>query len=235
MGGLFCRENNVTPFISDLNSTDSKDPLHQWRRLTLAVSANPKELSTHTQRIMLAMDIHLQPYLSGALQDFFITLKTTGRPVKEKMFNLTSPLLDVSSRAYFREWLDKNTDHNLDCIRYPGTTLISDSCRKITIANEEEEDEATILTTFLNENYDNPIDKARYCVAYGSIEESQTLLERYILSNKRKQPLVEQELLGIYYHSQNKEALETMIKNMLNANKPLSEDWKTIQSIAKEW
>ena len=182
---------------------------------------------------MLAMDIHLQPYLSGALQDFFTTLKTTGRPVKEKMFNLTSPLLGVSSRAYFREWLDKNTDHHLDCIRYPGATLISDSCRKTTTDNEE--DEATILTTFLNENYDNPIDKARYCVAYGSIEESQTLLELCILSKKRKQPLVEQELLGIYYHSQNKEALEAMIQNILNANKPLSENWKTIQSIAKEW
>ncbi len=223
----------MTSFISDLNSIDSKDPLCKWRRLTLAVRANPKELSTHTQRIMLAMDIHLQPYLSGALQDFFITLKTTGSAIKEKMFNLTSPLLSISSRAYFREWLEKNTDHNLDCIRYPGATLISDSCRQT--SSNEEEDEATILTEFLNENYDNPIDKARYCVAYGSIEESQTLLERDILSKERKQPLVEQELLGIYYHSQNKEALEAMIQNMLNAKKPLSEDWKTIQSIAKEW
>jgi hypothetical protein len=198
------------------------------------VRANPKELTTHTQRIMLAMDIHLQPYLSGALQDFFITLKATGRPVKEKMFNLTSPLLDVSNRAYFRQWLEEGTDNNLDCIRYPGATLISDSCRKVRIDNKEE-DEAAILETFLNENYDNPIDKARYCVAYGNIEGGQKLLELQTLSKKRKQPLVEQELLGFYYYSQNKEALDTMTQSLLKAARPLSENWKKIQSITKEW
>ncbi len=224
----------MTSFISDLNSTGSKDPLHKWRRLTLVVRANPKELTTHTQRIMLAMDIHLQPYLSGALQDFFITLKATGRPVKEKMFNLTSPLLDVANRAYFRQWLEEGTDNNLDCIRYPGATLISDSCRKVRIDNKEE-DEATILETFLNENYDNPIDKAHYCVAYGKIEGGQKLLELQTLSKKRKQPLVEQALLGFYYYSQNKEALETMTQSLLKADRPLSENWKKIQSITKEW
>jgi len=224
----------VTSFISDLNSTDPKDPLHKWRRLTLIVRANPKELTTHTQRIMLAMDIHLQPYLSGALQDFFITLKTTGRPIKEKMFNLTSPLLNVSNRAYFRQWLKEGTDNNLDCIGYPGATLISDTCQKVHIDNDEE-DEATILEAFLNKNYDNPIDKARYCVAYGNIEEGQKLLELQILSTQKKQPLVEQELLGFYYYSQNKEALEAMTQSLLKADRPLSENWKKIQSIAKEW
>lgn len=226
----------MTSFISDLNSTDSKDPLHKWRRLTLAVRANPKELTTHTQRIMLAMDIHLQPYLSGALQDFFITLKTTGRPVKEKIFNLTSPLLDISNRAYFRQWLEEGADNNLDCIRYPGATLSSDTCRKTILDNEEnEENEAAILEAFLNENYDNPIDKARYCVAYGNIEDGQRLLERRTLSAKRKQSLIEQELLGLYYHSKNKDALEAMTQSLLKADKPLSENWKKIQSIAKEW
>ena len=174
----------MTSFISDLNSTDPKDPLHKWRRLTLVVRANPKELTTHTQRIMLAMDIHLQPYLSGALQDFFITLKATGRPIKEKMFNLTSPLLTVSNRAYFRQWLEEGTDSNLDCIGYPGATLTSNTCRKVHLENEEE-DEAAILEVFLDKNYDNPIDKARYCVAYGNIEEGQKLLELQILSTQK--------------------------------------------------
>ncbi|MCK5917722.1 MAG: hypothetical protein KAG34_04825 [Cocleimonas sp.] len=224
----------MTSFISNLNSTTPKDPLDKWRLLTLTVRANPKELTIHTQRIMQAMDIHLQPYLSGALQDFFITLKATGRPVKEKMFNLTSPLLSVSNRAYFKQWLEEGTDNNLECIRYPGATLISDTCRKVTLDNEKE-DETTILKTFLNENYNNPIDQARYCIAYGSIEHGQTLLKHQILSKKRKQPLIEQELLGIYYHSQNKEALDAMTESLLKAVKPLSTDWKKIQSIAKKW
>ncbi len=224
----------MTSFISDLNSTDPKDPLHKWRRLTLVVRANPKELTTHTQRIMLAMDIHLQPYLSGALQDFFITLKATGRPIKEKMFNLTSPLLAVSNRAYFRQWLEEGTDSNLDCIGYPGATLISDTCRKAHLENEEE-DEAAILEVFLDKNYDNPIDKARYCVAYGNIKEGQKLLELQILSTQKKQPLVEQELLSFYYYSKNKDALEAMTQSLLKADRPLSENWKKIQSIAKEW
>jgi hypothetical protein len=229
------QENNVTSFISNLNSIDSKDPLHKWRQLTLAVQANPKKLTTHTQRIMLAMDIHLQPYLPGALQDFFIILKTTGRPIKEKMFNLTSPLLNIAQRAYFRQWLEEGTDSNLECIHYPGAVLSSNTCQKITIEKDNEEDEAAILEDFLNKNYETPIDKARYCVAYGYINDGQKLLELQILKTRINQPLVEQELLSIYYHSQNKKALQTMTQKLLEADKPLSENWKKIQSIAKEW
>lgn len=226
----------MTSFLSNTNFNDTKDPLRQWRHLTLAIRANPQNLPTHTQRIMLAMNIHLQPYLSGAVQDFFITLKATGRPIKEKMFNLVSPLLDSSNRDYFRQWLAEESDHNLDCIRYAGATLRSDTCKKITLETEDNKhDEATLLENFLNENYDNTINKAHYCVAYGDIERGQTLVEHDILSYEITRPKLEQALLSIYYHSQNRNALEAMTQILLKNKRALSEDWKKIQSIAKEW
>jgi hypothetical protein len=184
---------------------------------------------------MLALDIHLQPYLSGALQDFFITLKNTGRPLKEKMFNLVSPLLDISNRAYFRQWLEEETDQNLKCIHYPGAALRSDNCQKITVDHDSKNNDATLLERFLNKNYQNVIEKSQYCIAYGYIEEGQTLLEIEILKEKRIRPHIEQELLSIYYYSQNKSALQRMTQNLLKMNRTLSEDWKKIQSIAKEW
>jgi hypothetical protein len=226
----------VTSFLSDTNTSDSKDPLHQWRYLTLSITANPHNLPLHTQRIMLAMNIHLQPYLAGALQDFFIILKATGHPVKEKMFNLVSPLLEIANRDYFRQWLEEGHDHHLDCIRYAGATLISESCKKITIANDKnQQSEATLLENFLNENYDNTIDKAHYCIAYGDVKNGQKRLEHDILSYDITRPRIEQELLRVYYHTQNKTALETMTQTLLNDKRTLSEDWKKIQSIAKEW
>jgi len=223
----------VTSFLSVSSSHDSQDPLYNWRQLTLAIRANPKKLPTHTQRIMLAMDIQLQPYLSGALQDFFITLKDTGRPLKEKMLHLSSPLLESSNRAYFMQWLEDNTDNHLECVRYAGATLISHSCQETNVDNEAEDEE--LLANFLNENYTNPINKAEYCVAYGCIEKGQKLLEVEILSNKKQSPLVEQALLSIYYHSKNKDGLDQMTQNLLNVDQTLSGDWKKIRSLAEEW
>jgi len=223
----------VTSFLSASSSNDSQDPLYNWRQLTLAIRANPKKLPTHTQRIMLAMDIQLQPYLSGALQDFFITLKDTGYPLKEKMLHLSSPLLESSSRAYFMQWLNDNSDSHLECVRYAGATLVSDSCQQLSVDNEAED--MQLLENFLNKNYDNPIGKAEYCVAYGCIEKGQELLEAEILSHKKHSPLVEQALLSIYYHSQNKDALNQMTQHLQRIDRALSEDWKKIQSLAKEW
>ncbi len=224
----------MTSFLSDSN-TNTKDPLIHWRQLTLNVKATPNNLGNHTQRIMLAMDIQLQPYLSGAFQDFFIALKETGRPLKEKMFHLASPLLEGYSRPYFLQWLEEESDANLDCVRFPGSALISISCKKVLTTASNDEDEASILNNFLNENYDNPIDKAHYCVAYGCIEEAQKLLELEILKYKRRQRLIEQELLRIYYHSQNKQALDEMSQKLLKIKRSLSKDWQTVQSFAKDW
>ena len=225
----------MTSFLSD-SKTNTKDPFIDWRQLTLNVKANPNNLGNHTQRIMLAMDIHLQPYLSGAFQDFFITLKETGRPLKEKMFHLASPLLEGYSRDYFLQWLEQETDANLDCMRFPGSALISTSCKKtLTTKSNDEEDEASTLNNFLNENYDNPIDKAHYCVAYGCIEEAQKLLELEILKHEKRQPSIEAELLYIYYHSQDKKALDEMSQKLLKVKKSLSKDWQTVQNFAKDW
>ena len=223
----------MTSFISDSSSSNSQTPLDKWRYLTLAVSANPPHLPTHTQRIMLALNIHLQPYLSGALQDFFITLKTTGRPLKEKMFNLVSPLLDISNRTYFRQWLEDGTDQHLECRHYPGSVLKSNHCQ--TSENDNDDNDMAVLGQFLDKNYQSIVDKSQYCIAYGYIEKGQTLLETEILKKKRRQSHIEQALLSIYYHSQNKNALQHMTQNLVKMNRTLSEDWKKIQSIAKEW
>ena len=83
----------MTSFLSNSNINNTKDPLSHWRKLTLTVRATPNDFANHTQRIMLAMNPQLQPYLSGAFQDFFIALKETGRQLREKMFRLGSPLL----------------------------------------------------------------------------------------------------------------------------------------------
>lgn len=224
----------MTPFLSNSTINNAKDPLSHWRQLTLNVRATPNDFANHTQRIMLAMDVQLQPYLAGAFQDFFIALKDTGRPLKEKMFRLGSPLLEGFNRHYFLQWLEEGTDANLECIRYPGSTLVSHSCRKI-LTTENEEDEIAILDGFLNENYDSPIDKAQYCVAYGYIEEAQVLLEQEILHHMGRQHLTEQELLSIYYHTKNKEALIEMSAKLLKTDRLLSEDWKKVQSFVKDW
>lgn len=225
----------MTSFLSNSNTNNPKEPLTHWRQLTLNVKASPNNLVNHTQRIMLAMELHLQPYLAGAFQDFFIALKDTGLPLKERMFHLASPLLEGFSRNYFLQWLEEGSDANLDCVRFAGSALISSSCKKVIPAKNKNKDDTDELNDFLNENYDTPIDKAHYCIAYGCIEEAQKLLELEILNQKRRQKFIEEELLSIYYHSRNKKALDEMSQNLLNINRSLSKDWQKVQSFAKDW
>ncbi|MCK5812918.1 MAG: hypothetical protein KAH03_01615 [Cocleimonas sp.] len=222
-------------FLSNSNINNTKDPLNYWRQLTLTVRATPNDFANHTQRIMLAMDLQLQPYLAGSFQDFFIALKETGRPLKEKMFRLGSPLLENFSRHYFLQWLEEGTDANLECIHYPGSTLVSHRCKKVITTEKDAEDETALLQNFLNENYDSPIDKAQYCIAYGLVDEAQELLEREIISHMGRQHLTEAELLSLYYYSHNKKALGEMSEKLLKIDRLLSDDWKKIQSFAKEW
>lgn len=225
----------MTSFLLDSNTNNVKDPLNHWRRLTLHVTAFPNDFANHTQRIMLAMEPPLQPYLSGAFQDFFIALGGTGHSLKEKMFHLASPLLEVFSRKYFLQWLEEDSDVNLDCVRFAGSTLVSTNCKKVLMTEDEKRREAELLNTFLDENYDNTIDKARYCIAYGCIDKARELLEADLLESKGLQYSTEQELLTIYYYSQNKKALDDMSLKLLEMNKPLSKDWEKIQQLAKEW
>jgi len=229
------------PFLDSNNNVFDKqkmdDPLGAWRQLTLNIIANPQNIKLHTQRIMLAMDPHLQPYLSGALQDVFITLQAKGRPLKEKLFNLASPLLESNIRSYFKQWLDENSDAMIACVPYPGSVLSSDNCNKSTESDSSADDIAA-LDNFLSDNYDNTIDRVRYCVAYGDIDHAQKILELEITlahNNSQQTTLVEQELLSIYYHSKNKSALDKMSDSLLKNNKVLSADWKKVQSIANEW
>lgn len=223
----------MTSFISDSSTSTTDSPLVSWRQLTLGLKANPKDLQRHTQRIMLAMDAHLQPFLPGALQDFFIVLEKTGRPLREKMFNLASPLLQNSDRAYFKKWLAQDSDASLTCQSFPGALLTSETC----VAEEQVsvKEEIALLNAFLDENYSNSVDKAQYCVAYGCISHGQQLLETSLMSNRRHRKEEEQELLSIYYYSKNKLALDAMSNTLLKKDKALSEDWKKIQNISKEW
>ncbi len=226
----------MTSFLSDSNTNNVKDPLNQWRQLTLHVTAFPNDFANHTQRIMLAMELPLQPYLSGAFQDFFIALRGTGRPLKEKMFHLASPLLEVFSRKYFLQWLEEDSDANLDCVRFAGSALVSTSCKKIIMTEDEKKKEVELLNTFLDENYDNSIDKAHYCIAYGCIDEARELLEVDLLEHRSSnRHSTEQELLIIYYYSHNKKALDNMSLKLLKIHGTLSSDWEKVRSLAKEW
>jgi len=230
---------------SFLNSNDTTDttkqnkidePLSTWRQLTLNIKGQPKNFQLHTQRIMLAMNIRLQPYLPGALNDFFLSIETAGRPLREKMFRLVSPLLETTQREYFSQWLSEDSDANLECAYYPGAVFSSNNCQKPP-TDDDEVDDASLLDNFLNENYNNVIDKAHYCIAYGNIDHAQKLLELELtLIHKGKQfSKIEQELLNLYYHTKNKQALEAMSQNMLASNKQLSTEWKQVQNAAKEW
>jgi len=67
--------NNEAFLKSIKESSAPKNPRATFRQLTLQISGTPNDLMLHTQRILLCIDNNLPEYLSGSLQDLFLTLK----------------------------------------------------------------------------------------------------------------------------------------------------------------
>ncbi len=205
----------------------SVDPLNEWRRLNLRVKGQPKHFKNHSQRILFALQHKLHQYLPGALQDLFIALGDSGRPLRVRLYSLVLPLLDQHDREYFHEWLAHDSDATLGSYRFPGSVLISQTAHH----------EQTEPDPFSPSTAGTVIERSRHAINYGRTEIAQTLLEDACLNQStRPQTGVVEELLSFYAATRQRGALEQFANYLKQQHKfNLSDHWKQVLESAKEW
>jgi hypothetical protein len=198
--------------------------LDSWRRSNLIIKGQPNQFQQHTQRILFAIQNNLHQFLPGALQDLFIALGKHGRPLRERMFSLVIPLIDHNDREYFHEWLAHDSDSTLECYRFPGSVLISQSC----LPSSEDSDPYPPLTS------GSLINKGRHAIAYGRVELTESLLEAACDKKKPETEYVE-ELMILYAATRQKEKLSTFADKLQRQRFKLSKHWKQVLESSKEW
>ena len=82
----------------------------------------------------------------------------------------------------------------------------------------------TLQRVEVEQNYSSLQAEIQDCLEYGQIERAQELLEKAIMGGQAT-PELEQELLGIYRHTRNKEGLEEFSLALNTGGTELSEHW----------
>jgi len=198
--------------------------LDNWRRLNLSIKGQPKQFQQHSQRILFALQHKLHQFLPGALQDLFIALGKNGRPLRERMYSLVVPLIDHNDREYFHEWLAHDTDSTLDCHRFPGSVLISQTCKNNPVDSEP----------YSPQTSGSLIEKGRHAIAYGQVEIAEAILETACDKKKPDTSHVE-ELMSLYAATRQKEKLGVFADKLQKQRFKLSKHWKQVLESSKQW
>ena len=199
--------------------------MDSWRRLNLIIKGQPNQFQQHSQRILFAIQNDLHQFLPGALQDLFIALGANGRALRERMYSLVVPLIDHNDREYFHEWLAHDGDTTLECHRFLGSVLTSNTCR---LTSTEDTDPYAPLST------GTLIEKGRHAIAYGRIEMTESLLEAACDKRKPDTKHVE-ELMSLYAASRQKEKLQQFAEKLKTQRFKLSKYWKQVLESSREW
>jgi len=218
----------VTSSSTNPSNTNKQpyDPalLDNWRRLNLSIKGQPKQFQQHSQRILFALQHKLHQFLPGALQDLFIALGKNGRPLRERMYSLVVPLIDHNDREYFHEWLAHDTDSTLDCHRFPGSVLISQTCKNNPVDSEP----------YSPQTSGSLIEKGRHAIAYGQVEIAEAILETACDKKKPDTSHVE-ELMSLYAATRQKEKLGVFADKLQKQRFKLSKHWKQVLESSKQW
>lgn len=207
--------------------SNEQDILAIWRTLTLRVSHEPENLKLHAQRLLFALENNIANYISGALQDLFICLGSKGFSLRQRMFNLTSPVMVQSDRIYFQRWLMDDTDKNLACERFLGAVFKSETCQSI-----QEGDESKGLNTHLV--FKNQLAEARYNLEAGQIVKGQALLENYYIKNENDSGAMN-ELQNVYSYTKNKDALINFTQKLSENSGQIPSVWATLLNDSNSW
>ncbi|HPQ95096.1 MAG: hypothetical protein KDI44_17120 [Thiothrix sp.] len=198
-----------------------------WRHLSHHVSRYPHDLRAHTQRILLAQETELHDQLEGSLLDLLLALGSAGRQLRCQLLDAIQDSLPAHSRQQFTHWMTAEDEQELDTEWFSGSVLArGQPARSLKLVQQQR--------TRSDERYASVLEEARASLDYGQTELAQQLLEREITED-RHTPEIEQELLGIYRHTRNRDRLEQLTEIMIGKRIDLGPDWLATCTAAANW
>ena len=184
--------------------------------LSQEVKRRPKDLRVHMQRINLATDTARELMLYGALVDLFIVLGDAGSALKQRCLTQADKVLDTSTQQFLAEHAAAGLSANdpaIAHIRHAVLSLGFTGTPRI-ISKQAQS----------TSRYQNAYDEAAACIEYGQLEQAQQILETATRRGD-DDPRIHRQLLEIYQHTHNHDALQTMRQWLLDNTRSLPDGW----------
>lgn len=197
-----------------LAPSTSCPPLDAWRHLTAAVSRNPKDLESHTRRVLLAAQVPLSDRLFGALLDVFLALGPNGRHLREQLLDRAASHLDPDDQLFFRHCLAEGLRPDAQLPNAPGSVL---DPAIIGISRLVEKQRVAVAEVGVLEQAISLLDD-------GDLDGAKQLLEGALLSNPTDVAIAN-ELLLIYKHSRDDLAVTAMVARLQEQGAAAPEGW----------
>lgn len=193
------------------------EALPAWRHLSHHIRRYPHDLRAHMQRILLAQNSDLGHCLDGSVLDLFLALGNSGDMLKAHVMRLCADDMGDETKQLLQDMLDNGFADEHRTAWVNGSMLATGDSRK-------PQKLLTPQRVEVEQNYATLQAEVQDCLEYGQIDRAQELLEQAMMDGQAT-PELEQELLGIYRHTRNKEGLEKFAIALNGSGAELPEYW----------
>ncbi len=186
--------------------------------LVHAVAGSPGDLRTHVQRIHLHLSNGERAETYGAMVDLFIVLRDKGQDLRERMLNLTAPILDDEQVHVLTAGI-KGTLLATDRIPVAVSSVLTKWIGGTRLLVERNNNQ--------NGKSQDPMIEVMEYLEYSQVDEAQQVLEAAVLTNPWRIDL-HRELLEIYRHQEDHEFFFIMRERLQDIHNPVRGEWESL-------
>lgn len=209
---------NDTEFLPSENLIFVSQNKQLIEMMAYEVIWRPNDLQAHVRRILLSISCRDGAQSYGALLDLYIALGEKGRQLRQRMLLLASHMLTAEQNKMLREKLEQGVSR-IDSMPESVESILTEAVIGST--------DLVHRRNVLSNNKDDLLAEAKEYLVYGQVQEAQDLLEQLCLRDPMDTE-VTGELLAIYKHGRDQQALSRMTKCLEERGFPLPPQWEVL-------
>ncbi|WP_166805026.1 hypothetical protein [Nitrosococcus wardiae] len=209
---------NDTEFLPSENLILLSQNKQLIEMMAYEIAWRPNDLQTHVRRLLLSISCRDGAQSYGALLDLYIALGEKGRQLRQRMLLLASPMLTAEQNKMLREKLEQGVSR-FDSMPVSVESILTEAVIGST--------KLVHRKNVLSNNKADLLVEAKEFLAYGQVQEAQDLLEQLCLRDPTDIEVTE-ELLSIYKHGRDQQALSKMTKCLEEQGFPLPPQWEAL-------
>jgi len=189
------------------------------------ISRHPHILINHVQRIHLHAAAKNTEKTYGALFDLYLVLGEKGEKLRKRILFQCKKILRKEQYTLLSEF-SFNSENAKNEYPMLAQSILYRVCSSHNIVSQ--------IKTNKELHAQDVIDEARERIDYGQLNEAQTLLEKAFIESPERADIAT-DLLEIYRHTRNKEALSEMLLHLSGTHFKDANTWKAVASMLEKY
>ncbi len=182
----------------------------------------PGNLQLHLNRIYFYQQQSDANGVYGALLDLFIVLQEKGQPLRQRLLKKYYAELTAEQQSILSNWLAGKRDENAPCPAVKESRLSDGRTGTSGVLAAKEKPSGQAQTR-------DVVEDARDLIDSGQVGEATVLLKKALLVNPQREE-ISRELMLIYRHSHNLQAVEKILQSTKNLPLALQPQWRELSA-----